>query len=108
MPGRSPLTWHLSVAGEQGVTTANVLIEAQPAARPQDPAEFGERRLDVDHRAHRPGDHDRIELPVSRRQVSGGAVDHPDQDRGRRGGPERAVAQVSCVGTGDYRQSSMT
>jgi hypothetical protein len=82
------------VAGEHGVTTAHVLIEAQLAARPQDPAEFSERRLDVTHRAQEPGDHDRIELAVGGWQFPGRAVDHPNRNRGRRHGLAGAVTEV--------------
>src|SRR5690242_5158965 len=80
------------VAGEDSVTAAHVLVEAQLAAGPQDAAEFGQRRRDIGYRAQQPGDDDRVELPVGGGQVPGGAVGQPNRDgRGRLG---RAVMQV--------------
>ena len=85
-------TGGLLVAGEQGVATAHVLVGAQLAAGPQHPAEFGERRLHIGHRALQPGDDDRVELAADSGQVAGGAIGYPDRDGGGRGPLDRAAA----------------
>ena len=82
------------IPGEDLVPAAYVLIEAQLAAGPQDPAEFGQRCLDIGHRAQQPGHDDRVELAVGGGQVPGGAVGYLDRDGCSRGRLRRADAQV--------------
>src|SRR5258708_27612852 len=52
--------------GEHGVPAAHVLIKAQLAAWPQDPAGPGERGGNAGHRAQQAGDDDRAGFSVSR------------------------------------------
>jgi len=80
--------------GEHGIPAAHVLIEAQLAARPQDPAELGERGGNVGHRAQQAGDDDRVEFAVSRWQFGRGPVGHPDRHRGGGGRLDGPAAQV--------------
>jgi hypothetical protein len=79
--------------GEHGVAAAHVLIKAQLATRPQDPAELGERSGDIGHRAQHARDDNRVEFRVSGGKPRSGAVDHPDRDGGVRGRLPGTAAQ---------------
>ena len=76
----------------------DVLEQQQRPARDEDPAELGERRRRVRHRAERERAHGGVEARVRERQLLGAALD--DGDAARRPAPPAAAPAPACEASG--------
>ena len=87
----------------------DVLEQQQRPARDEDPAELGERRRRVGHRAERERAHGGVEARVRERQLLGAALDDGDARGGPRRPPPRPLAHGGVgLERGDRRRPART